>query len=60
MLSLVPALGTVLVVSAFGEAVGYAMGPGDSPRLVSQFEFRRDQNVSDRDRQAMAEARFWE
>ncbi|MDX1394804.1 MAG: hypothetical protein R3195_10435 [Gemmatimonadota bacterium] len=60
MLRLIPALGTVLVVSAFGEAVGYSLGPGDSPALVSQFEFRRDRNMTERDQRAMAAARFFE
>ena len=57
---LLPALGTALTVSALGEAMGYALGPGRSPQLVSQFEFRRDRNVSERDRNAMAQARFLE
>jgi hypothetical protein len=39
-----------LSVSALGEALGYAAGPGDAPRQISRFEFRRDLHVRTRDR----------
>jgi hypothetical protein len=56
----VPALAASLAVSAFGEAVGYALGAGDAPRDVARFEFRRDLHVNERDRRALEDARFWE
>jgi hypothetical protein len=49
-----------LVTSAIGEATGYLFGPGAAPAKVSPYEFRRDRHVTDRDRTAMADARFWE
>jgi hypothetical protein len=55
-----PALAASLAVSAVGEAVGYALGEGDAPQQVARYEFRRDLHVSERDRQALASARFWE
>jgi hypothetical protein len=55
-----PALAASLAVSALGEAVGYALGEGDAPQQVARYEFRRDLHVSERDRQALASARFWE
>jgi hypothetical protein len=55
-----PALAASLAVSALGEAVGYAFGEGDAPQQVARYEFRRDLHVSERDRQALASARFWE
>jgi len=57
---LVPALTVALVTSAIGEATGYLFGPGAAPARVSPYEFRRDRHVTDRDRTAMADARFWE
>ncbi len=57
---LLPALTLSLIVSATGEAFGYALGPGDSPQRVSRYEFHRDRHVNERDRAAMAKARFWE
>jgi len=43
-------------VSAIGEALGYAAGPGDAPRRISMFEFRRDLHVRRRDRALFAGA----
>lgn len=57
---LVPALCVALVTSAIGEATGYLFGPGTAPARVSPYEFRRDRHVTERDRAAMASARFWE
>jgi hypothetical protein len=58
-LRLLPALTTSLVVSALGEAVGYAFGPGEAPQKVARYEFRRDLHVTDGDRRALETARFW-
>jgi hypothetical protein len=60
LVRLLPALSLALSVSAAGEAVGYAFGPGNAPCKVSAYEFHRDRHVNARDRQAMAEARFFE
>lgn len=43
-----------LAVSALGEMMGYAFGPGKAPERVSRFEFHRDRHVTSRDRAAMA------
>lgn len=59
LLRLLPALTTSLVVSALGEAVGYAFGPGEAPQKVARYEFRRDLHVTDGDRRALETARFW-
>ncbi len=54
-----PALVLALVVSAIGEATGYAFGAGRAPRRVSRYEFFRDRHVNAADREAMANAAFW-
>jgi hypothetical protein len=59
LVRLLPAVSTHLAVSAFGEAVGYALGSGEAPRRVARYHFRRDLHVNDRDRLAMESARFW-
>jgi GT2 family glycosyltransferase len=54
-----PAIACQLVVSALGEATGYAFGAGNAPRRYSEFEFRRDRHVTPRDRAAMAAAQCY-
>jgi hypothetical protein len=55
-----PALAASVAVSALGEAVGYALGAGDAPRRIAQYEYRRYLHVNARDRGAMERARFWQ
>jgi hypothetical protein len=57
---ILPAIALELVVSAAGEAAGYALGPGSAPAQVSRYEFVRGRHVNARDRAAMESARFWE
>lgn len=57
---LLPALLLALLVSATGEAVGYARGTGTAPQRVYAYEFLRTRHVNARDREAMAAARFWD
>ena len=57
---LLPALVLALLVSAAGEAVGYARGTGTAPQRVYHYEFLRTRHVNARDLEAMAKARFWE
>ena len=59
LLRTLPALTRSLVVSAFGEAIGYALGPGDAPIAMRGYEFRRDLHVNARDRRAIESARSW-
>jgi glycosyltransferase involved in cell wall biosynthesis len=46
-----PLLGTALVVSAFGEFVGYLLGSGESMYELSKIELHKDRFVSSRDRE---------
>jgi hypothetical protein len=58
--SVAPALVLELLVSAAGEAVGYALGAGSAPQRVYVYEYLRTRHVNARDRAAMAAARFWQ
>jgi hypothetical protein len=55
---ILPAVALALVVSAAGEAVGYAFGAGAAPQKVSRYEFLRPRHVNALDRAAMAGAWF--
>jgi len=49
-----PALAGLLVTSAVGEAVGYALGPGDSLAQISELELHRERQLAAVDREAVA------
>jgi hypothetical protein len=57
---LVPSLCFSLTVSAIGEAVGYALGPGNAPQALRRYEFRRDRHLNERDLRKIQNARYWE
>ena len=60
MSRLMPAVCLALLVSAVGEAMGYAKGAGTAPLRMHDYEMLRHRHLTERDRQEMAGARFWE
>ena len=48
----VPTLVLALTVSAFGEMIGFAMGPGNASRKLCDFEFHRERHLRRRRSQA--------
>jgi GT2 family glycosyltransferase len=50
-LRILPVLLCGLTVSALGEGMGYALGPGDAGEKLSHFEFHRVHHLARRDRQ---------
>jgi hypothetical protein len=55
LLGMLPVLGLGAVVGAVGEAMGYAFGPGDSPRRKSDVEHDRERFISTADRRELAD-----
>lgn len=60
MSRLLPAVVVALLVSAVGEAAGYAAGTGSAPELMHNYEILRHRHLTPRDREEMDNARFWE
>ena len=60
MSRLMPAVVVALLVSAVGEAMGYAKGAGTAPLRMHDYEMLRHRHLTARDREEMALARFWE
>jgi hypothetical protein len=60
MTRLMPAVVVALLVSAIGEAIGYAKGAGTAPERMHTYEILRHRHLTERDKQEMAQARFWE
>ena len=60
MSRLLPAVVVALLVSALGEATGYAAGTGSAPELMHNYEILRHRHLTQRDREEMDNARFWE
>ncbi len=48
-----PALAGLLVTAAVGEAVGYALGPGDALERISELELHRERQLAPADREAI-------
>ena len=51
---LLPALAGALVLDGIGQALGFALGPGDAEGRMAAFEFRRDRHLTDHDRRKLA------
>lgn len=49
---LIPVLLPLLIIDAFGELVGYLVGPGDAGTVLASIEFHRDRYMTEADRQA--------
>jgi hypothetical protein len=60
MARLMPSVCVALLVSAVGEAMGYANGTGSAPERMHNYEILRHRHLTERDKEAMAGARFWE
>lgn len=50
LVRVVPVLALGLILDGVGQLLGYALGPGDSPRALARYEFRRVDHVRPEER----------